>query len=561
MPKRTIARILTLVCTLLIAGAASAPSFAQSNNPWSTPIQVSETVRTSWFPDVAATPDGTVYFVWTTGVVVDAAQGVGADLLMYRELRNGKWSQQFDVANPYTGKSSYAIRNSIVANRDGRIHLLVRGPTDIDYTSTSFNQTLSIQYWDEPRRINGSGLPYYTALNADPNGNIHALWNEITVRDDIENCPCYDIFYRKKEAGSTAWTIPQNLSESKGTAIKPQVATDNENRVHVVWSEDPPPIDLAPGGIKRGNEAAESDGPKPGAVYYRRSIDGGENWEDVVRFDLPQINTRPTPTPVTDSSPITTQAKELRTAQITLGLYRNTNPIVVYRSNADDQAIYFQTSRDGGATWGKPQAIQSVRARPYDDTPFDAYSMVTDGAGNVHLFMVGILGSEARPRELAGESLRGIQPRLLHLTWNGSGWSQPTVVVTDERYPEWPRAVVVGSTIHLTWFTRNAEDRYSSENSQYKVWYSRRQLSAPAVVLPPLFTPTPNIPPTATPAPPTPIPTPTLTAQERNAPQLQNVRPSWELEGYQVLALSALPVLLALGGFAGFVIWSRRRTG
>jgi hypothetical protein len=121
--------------------------------------------------------------------------------------------------------------------------------------------------------------------------------------------------------------------------------------------------------------------------------------------------------------------------------------------------------------------------------------------------------------------------------------------------------VVVGSTIHLTWFTRNAEDRYSSENSQYKVWYSRRQLSAPALALPPLFTPTPNIPPTATPAPPTPIPTPTLTAQERNAPQLQNVRPSWELEGYQVLALSALPVLLALGGFAGFVIWSRRRTG
>jgi hypothetical protein len=119
--------------------------------------------------------------------------------------------------------------------------------------------------------------------------------------------------------------------------------------------------------------------------------------------------------------------------------------------------------------------------------------------------------------------------------------------------------VAVGRTLHLTWFTRNAEDRYSSENSKYQVWYSRRQLAGQAVAALPIFTPTAVIVPTATAAPPTPLPTPTLSPLEIASPELENRRPSWELQGYEVMALALLPVLLLLGGFFGWIIWSRRQ--
>ncbi|NIM14605.1 MAG: hypothetical protein GTO45_21530, partial [Candidatus Aminicenantes bacterium] len=93
----------------------------------------------------------------------------------------------------------------------------------------------------------GWGGPFATI---DTNNVIHlAYW----VNDEI----CY----QKSQDGGQTWTEPKKLDSASGipsqTAIKPNIASDSNNALHVVYD----------------NSASEKS-----ELYYQRSPDGGENW-------------------------------------------------------------------------------------------------------------------------------------------------------------------------------------------------------------------------------------------------------------------------------------------
>jgi hypothetical protein len=226
--------------------------------------------------------------------------------------------------------------------------------------------------------------------------------------------------------------------------------------------------------------------------------------------------------------------------------------------------------------------------------------MATDGAGNVHLVMVGFPTADTNPDLNLRRTDQRVRPRLLHLIWDGTSWSSPEVVTSEdrypgwsaetvnacdtidpnsaesrskegrealkacqllERYPEWPRATISGSTLHLAWFTRNGVDRFDSDHASYQVWYSARPLDAPAVAPPLQFTPMPTAAPTMIPTA-TPIPpTPTLAPAAAQSPQVGGP-PAWEVPGLLVLSLAVLPVIgllgLVIGARAILFRWRRR---
>jgi hypothetical protein len=265
--------------------------------------------------------------------------------------------------------------------------------------------------------------------------------------------------------------------------------------------------------------------------------------------------------------------------QMTVGLFQNDAPIVVYRATVTNQ-VYFQFSADHGQTWSPAAPIPGVFARDLNDTPWDSYSMVTDGAGKVHLIMSGFLSSDLLSNQNLLRSDQRNRPRLLHLVWDGLSWSTPQVIATEEhypgwqpetieacdaiepnsvqarteaaktalkacqqfeRYPEWPRAVIAGNTIHLTWFTRDGLDLHDSEHAHYQVWYSSKQLDAPPIESLPLFTPVPSIAPSLPTSAPAPTLTPTLAPAITSAP-LVDGPPSWETPGLTMLGIAILPV-------------------
>jgi hypothetical protein len=225
--------------------------------------------------------------------------------------------------------------------------------------------------------------------------------------------------------------------------------------------------------------------------------------------------------------------------------------------------------------------------------------MITDGAGNVHLVMSGYLSGDADPSLNLLRSDQRNRPRLLHLVWDGRAWSTPEVIATEdgypewsaetvkacdaiepntaqarteaaktalkacqqlERFPEWPRVAIGGNTLHLTWFTRNGLDLHDSDRAHYQVWYSSRQLDAPAVESLPQFTPVPTTAPTLPTSSPEVVPTPTLAPQVTNAP-LVDGPPAWEAPGMLMLGIAVLPVfgliILVIALRAALIRWRR----
>jgi len=129
----------------------------------------------------------------------------------------------------------------------------------------------------------------------------------------------------------------------------------------------------------------------------------------------------------------------------------------------------------------------------------------------------------------------------------------------QERYPEWPRAVVSGGNqLHLTWFTRNGNDLHNSDHARYQVWYSVLQLASPAITPLPFFTPTPTeipLTPTATPEP---TPTPTMDPNALAAPPPEGAI-AWEAPGLVVAGIAALTSLLFVVGILAIAFWWNRR--
>lgn len=554
MKRCACAVLLVLLGTLVSVTIA----VAAQRGGWAVPVPVSDTQKTpsSWFPDLAIGPDGSVHIIWSSGLPGAKKEDPGRDLLLYRELRAGKWSTINDIDT--TGKGGYTVRNSIIMGQDGKLHVLVRQGLVTTYLSAPWNTAWSAQAWSAPRQIN-SGGSYFNALAMDHKGALHILWNEAISDDPLAAKPacsfCADLFYRRSGDGGQTWSSPINLSQSPQGSVKQQIKIDQDDNVHVVWEE--------------GFDWYASTGV-PEAGVYRRSRDGGKSWGAPVRFTLPDVVPKPVaPAATAAATPAPTPAP-LPDAprQMTIGLYQNRAPLVVYRGNATDN-IYYQASGDGGTTWSATSVIAGIRARDVTNTDHDDYAMATDGAGNVHLICTGYLAADAA---------QGSALKLLHLTWNGTNWSAPETIASDDTYPdldkvtgvdgkrvplypEWPRAAISGDSLHITWFTRNKTDLFTSDRASYQVWYSVHQLDAPAIAPLQLFTPVPTAAPATPTAAPTAAPTPTLPPDVANAPPVDRA-PTWEGPGTLALAFALLATIallaLAIGGYR-LVAYQRQR--
>lgn len=262
-------------------------------------------------------------------------------------------------------------------------------------------------------------------------------------------CPlCADIFYRHSTDRGTRWSAPVNLSNSFAGSVKPQVRVGRRGSVYVTWEE--------------GEDYLPAEG-YPVASMYVYSPDGGNTWTEPFVFSS------------TMGAP----------QQITLGVGEGGDLVAVWRLPEEEVSYYYyQLSTDNGATWSEPQVIPGVIAKPWERFSLDGYDAATDGAGDVHLL---VLGHRFSLEEDLG---------LFHLVWNGSEWSSPTRIYASSDPPEWPRIDVgVGNQVYATWFTRDEKHIKESERGRYKVWVSYYEASAPSQTPVPLptLTPTPAL--------------------------------------------------------------------
>lgn len=326
-------------------------------------------------------------------------------------------------------------------------------------------------------------------------------------------CPsCADVFYRRSSDGGETWSAPVNLSRSSSGSVKPQVHPGSDGYVYVTWEE--------------GEDWYASQG-YPIGVTLVRSPDSGKTWDEPIRFTsshgVPQ--------------------------QITLGVEGSGQLTSVWRPATEEESpYYYQRSLDHGTTWTNPEPIPGVLAKQWAPFSLDSYDAAIDGAGTLHLLVLGHLPSaeEEQQQEEGEQQEEEKELELIHLSWNGSEWSSPTRIFASMDPPEWPRIDVgAGNRLYATWFTRDRRHIDDSEGGRYKVWVSSYQSQAARQTPPslPTATPTPTDPDRTAPAP---TPFPTLEPSSNSSGLPPGLRTESDDLGRLVVALSPVAFLLCI---------------
>jgi hypothetical protein len=483
-----------------------APAQGQDGS-WDEPVNLSEESlagldppEVAWFPDLAVDSSGRVHVVWCQTVrssVEPEESGRLPERAFYTVWDGQSWSEPNDIVPP----NREIVRNAITVDRGDRLHFVyayrVRGmgSTGIYYTQADSDVAWAANAWSPPHLVSGRGRSYMGDVGIDDDGVLHLI---IDDTGDLESdiCPaCADIFYRRSIDGGQTWSSPIDLAAMPWGASHEQMEIDPAGTLHVTWDE--------------GWDRLTGRG-QPIYSAYVASSDGGLTWSE----------------PLTIAHPVT------GTTQLAVGADGDGGVMLVWRmASVEDNAIYYQWSRNGGRTWGAPASIPAIFARTWM-SPYDMYDMATDSAGHIHLVAVGRLSDE-----------RTAPLGVYHLVWDGAAWSGPETVYARDNAPEYPKLEILrGNRLHLVWFTR--PDEFGE--GQYHVWYTQGQSDAPYQAPPPTSVPSPTPvssgPETdALPAP-THTPFPTLAPGTSQVPQGIDT----ESDELMLLALGLSPLVLIL---------------
>jgi len=424
-------------------------SFGQGTG-WSLPERISAKGQTSWFPDVAVDPAGTVHIVWSSGIL-------DYDLVMHVAfLTNGTKEDPIEIRAQYkTGGE--ATRPTLLADKNGILHLTFRD-TQVYYSQVNASQAHSAKYWIPDHTISEG---YFSQEVIDSKGRIHYIFTRNVITGAC--LVCYHVFYVWSDNEGESWSDEIDISKGPLGAAKPQIILDKNDNLHIVWEA----------GIGGGyGQLSDTD---PTDVMYASSLDNGKTW----------------------GTPLQLNPGDMVAKNIAIGMDGNGKLIVVWW-NINDDSILYQTSADLGKVWSVPIRLPGVLGVWSEyHSRLDDYAMAVDAAGNVHLVFVGKIDEQSlitEPTET--KNLSGNETptptatavafdgrarlSVLHMVWDGKSWDKPEVLASYVGdVPEWPRiAVGLGNQLNVVWFVRAENDIWKG-GGDYTVWYSSKLVDAP----------------------------------------------------------------------------------
>lgn len=295
-------------------------------------------------PEVWGDGRGNVYTVWR-------AQSGGDDIWFAASRDFGAtWKAAVRISSRRTGFLPH-----LSADRKGRVYV-------IWYEQLSFGDRYAVHFNTSsdrgetwlPRdvRLDPESPPGFAALPqlaSDDDGHVYVVWRE------ARRGPQVVLFVASSDAGKT-WSPPVKLNQSDHHTEVPKVAADGAGHVYVTWMD-------------------WRHGEKPD-IYFTASADHGKTW---LPKDL-RLNTNP---------PGSAEAFDPQ-----LGTSRKGHVYVTWmdwRNGSPD--VYFTASDDHGRTW--LQENLRLSTLPADQSPARLPRLVADEGGRVWAVWKDV----GRPRE------------------------------------------------------------------------------------------------------------------------------------------------------------------
>jgi hypothetical protein len=475
----------------------NAPTARAQITSWSSPVVISAGAGYSWFPDLAVDETGIPHVVWCQTNPEEQNDILSlVEQVYYTKHTDNNWLKPNDIIPP----SNDIIRNAIVSDMGGNILLLFGGSVlgrnfTLYFSKADQKAAWSAQSWSLPVMLN-RGASYMGDIAVDSQGRIHVIYDDMIRYSGKDTNVFSDIYYRQTTDYGQNWSENINLySEPETGSARPYMEIDSNDIIHVTWDEG-------------WDRLTGADTGEYHSVYVN-SQDNGITWSAPTIIDYPGQTA----------------------VQLTVGSNGQGGVMLVWRSHSIRSNLFYQWSSDNGSTWGEPEVISHIFARPWGNN-YDMYDMATDSAGNIHLLVT------AQEKEDINATIG-----VYHLIWDGKKWSLPEKVFSQENlYPEYPKIVIyAGNQIHAVWFTR--EGSIWDQTVPRVIWYSRSKADAPAAIItPPPSRPTIPIP-TATQIPyPSETPRPTISAVG-----IDTTSPTNEKGYLEILAVVLAPVVFLLG--------------
>lgn len=396
----------------------------------------------------------------------------------------------------------------VTADRGGAVHVLWRGLQNALYYAR-----LDQSGWSQPVDVL-TGANVASAV-VDERGVLHVIWAGAN----------FNLVYamaRASEAHSAhAWSSPQAIEMA---FQRPQIAVDTEGGLHIAF---------ATAGVD--------------AVKYMVSRDGGATWTSsvvVAQSSRPEAGVGDTRLAVGPDGAIHVVWTEY--------LLPNGWPPL---------GVFYSRSTDGGLTWTLPGAMAG--------DGYDQITVLAANASEIHVAWNGMAGVGGRYHRWSGdrgETWSGVNiisnrggtegfPSLVvdsagavHLLttfdhcaqysrWNGDSWSRPMCISGPEAMAsnyieEAAMALSEGNRLHAVFW-----------DGRQRLWYTSRQVEAPAIAPAPF----PTSAPTAT-LMPRPVSEPTVTPTKTPPPAMGVSAPKPRRSALQMVLIGVVPAALLTAG-------------
>ena len=257
---------------------------------------------------------------YPTDIISDTS---GLHIVWYDERNFGDHNEEIYYRRSTDGGETWEVEKRLT-NSDGRsfypkmasdsngLHVVWMDNRSGNYEVYYATSTDGGVNWGNPRRLTYGTVttwPEQANIISDING-LHVFWPD--ERDGNNGC---EIYYKRSADGGQIWTADQRLTFTSGTSNWPKLCADISG-LHLAWSEYSDDV------------CAE--------VYYRRSTDGGNNWETPIR--------------ITNTVGYGSIGGEM--VSDGNGLHMEWADAIT--GNGD---IYYSTSTDGGASWSEAQRV------------------------------------------------------------------------------------------------------------------------------------------------------------------------------------------------------------
>jgi hypothetical protein len=187
-----------------------------SGATWATPVTLSASGQSPFFPDIVAAPNGSVTAVWELS-------NAGNNTVQASHSANGaSWSAPFDLAT-FSGEASSP---QIVAAPDGTVTAVWQGQSNVIQSSHSVNGTS------------------WSALTAFPNAGWGGMSPQIASATDSSLTAVWSSFdgssyivQSSHSADGSSWSAPSQIAVAGGTPASPQSVVGPSGTLTVVWNQ------------------------------------------------------------------------------------------------------------------------------------------------------------------------------------------------------------------------------------------------------------------------------------------------------------------------------------